>query len=453
MGEWFVSYHPSGVMQKRASLIRPWLYQIEKARAIFSNQPADPRTELIVATSRDGFYKAVEGWTHFAFDIETPRNNTDTITTMSVSNGRRAVIVDLFQTPARLSWFQELFNREGKRIVQNGAFDIPILFKHGLTYDVSQTLDTMLAAYAIAPDERVSLTAIAAIYLDTYAWKYESDSNIIAYNGKDSANTYRLGERLAKRLKENGQWDYYLSDMMPLLWEVIIPLNITSIPTDQEEQRRQMAALIQNINEWKRSVETHFQALSNRYNRKIKLPFGEKDISHVKASKLLYDVLGFPLQRDPETGKPSTSKYAFETLSTEKRRCDPIYGCKEDCPGTPALLLQHSKLKSDRTAIGGLGKNPLRTRYVLGGDDKYETLSNKTSIDTEKSSAPTTGRLSSRDPNLQNVPDKPRRIVVPTEGNWLAERDWDQSEFRFNWYFSQDPALLDVINSGYPYRS
>ena len=94
MGEWIASYHPSGVIQNRTKNLHAWLHDMWKMRRILKGTLGDPEPEIIYAESKEHFYKHVEGWTNFSYDLETDKTNRYFVHCLAVSNGDKSVVVD-----------------------------------------------------------------------------------------------------------------------------------------------------------------------------------------------------------------------------------------------------------------------------------------------------------------------------------------------------------------------
>lgn len=435
MGEWIASYHPSGVIQDRTKNLRAWLHDMWKLRRVLRGVPPDPEPTIIYPETRKEFEEAVEGWTHFAYDFETDKRNRYFVHCMSVSNGETSVVIDSL-LGGQLDWAQPLFRRDGLKIVQNGAFDMPIARRHGLDFDWESSFDTMLASAVLSPDEPNALAYIASVYLDYWAWKHESGGNLGRYNAEDSAMTYRIAKLMVEEIKEKDQWDYLMNHLMPVLWELIIPLHETGAYIDDSKRVELLRQLHRKVDAWHSNLDTHFSKLSTQLGRSLSPPIGDKGgTSYPKMVQLLYRDLRLPMQFNPETGNPSTDKEALKKLKPK------------DKTGTIELLLVGSKLGETHSHLTGTAPGldgRVHTRFVLGGDEKHEALQGAKG----NRNAPRTGRLSSRGPNLQNMHWSARYVIRATPGLYLVERDYSQIELRLNARFSNDDGLRKALAAG-----
>lgn len=227
----------------------------------------------------------------------------------------------------------------------------------------------------------------------------------------------------------------YVARRMPLLWKLILPLNQRGVTLDTQllgiikEERRE------KIKTWKRRAETHFKDLDiGTYDSKLKtrLPIGLREgFSWQKMQKLLYEELDLP-EKFTIDGALTTNRTALERL------------VKLDRTGTVEVLLERSELKDVETPLNSLKADPdgrQRTRYVLGGDEKWEE-------DGVGRSSPGSGRLASRDPNLQNLKEWIRCVFIPRHPDrFLVKADYSQIEMRLIAHLSGDPELQKAVKS------
>jgi DNA polymerase I-like protein with 3'-5' exonuclease and polymerase domains len=434
MGEWIATHHPSGVIQDRTKNLRAWLHDMWKLRRILRGQPPDPSPILVLPESPAEFEHAVEGWSDFAFDLETAKDNHRFVHMLGVSNGHTSVVLDSVMG-ADIRWARPLFQRPGYRFVQNGMFDMPILRDHGFEWDWDQAFDTMIAGAVLSPDEPNGLAYLVSVYQDYWAWKYRSGGNMAEYNGEDAALTFRLAQEEIKELKEKDQW-HYLTRLMPVVWEILIPLHETGAYIDEKKRLQLLEELEERMAQWRSRSDEHFAKLSLQLNQPLSAPLGEQGgLSYTKATALLYDLLKLPKQFDPETGNLAVTHEALKKIRPH------------DSTGTVNLLLEKSKLGETHghlTATAPSVDGRIHTRFVLGGDEKHEDLQGAKAA----RNAPRSGRLSSREPNLQNMHWKSRYVIRATPGLYLVERDYSQIELRLNAKFSGDTGLQQALTAG-----
>lgn len=231
--------------------------------------------------------------------------------------------------------------------------------------------------------------------------------------------------------------DPYVELRMPLLWRLIIPLNQRGITVDRVRRKKLQKERLVKAASWENRARRHFKRLG------FDLPIGPKGgLSSQKVQEILYSSLDLPTKFSPKTGKPTAGKDALRDLR------------KHDSSGTVELLLENSRLKDAAVPLKSK-ESPdgrMRTRFVLGGDEKSDQ--NETGR-----SSPASGRLASRqvskDPplgtNLQNWTEWVRCILTAQSGWRLVKVDYSQIELRLTAHFSRDRNLLEAFDQGDAY--
>lgn len=227
----------------------------------------------------------------------------------------------------------------------------------------------------------------------------------------------------------------YVARRMPLLWKLIMPLNRRGVCLDSRLLMEIKAERRDKIKTWKKRAEAHFKELDlGTYDSKLKsrLPIGTKGgLSWQKMQQLLYKDLELPEKLTSE-GAVTTNRKALEGL------------VRLDQTGAVGMLLERSELKDVETPLNSLKAEPdgrQRTRYIMGGDEKWEAKE-------VGSESPGSGRLASRGPNLQNLPDWLRCVFIPRHPDrYLVKADYSQVEMRLTAYLSGDPELQKAVES------
>ena len=217
----------------------------------------------------------------------------------------------------------------------------------------------------------------------------------------------------------------YVERRMRLLARVIMPLNRVGVKLDRDLQRELIADHRARLKSWRKRVDQHF-----RDHDLGEPPLGLKDgFSYKRMCELLYGKLKLDERHHASTAQVTTNRDALKALA------------KYDRTGTVSLLIERSELK---TAEVGIQIKPdadgrVRSRFVLGGDEKSDQ-------NEAGKESPGTGRLASRDPNLQNQHEWVRMLYVPThpEG-WIAKADYNQIEMRLIAHFSGDEVLAEAL--------
>jgi DNA polymerase-1 len=320
---------------------------------------------------------------------------------------------------------QRIFeNHSIKKVGQNIKYDLLVLRRHGIELN-GITFDTMIGSYLLNPNiRRHNLDDMALDRLGYETIQYEEvagsgrnkttldkiePSKIRDYACEDADIALRLYENLHKELKESG--------LDRINTEIEIPL--IGVLADMEQ-----AGVSIDLPYFK-SLSDDFEKRLSDLERFIHDEVGHKfNISSTKElQSVLFEKLRLPRGRKTKTGY-STDQSVLEEL----RGMHPIVDS----------LLDHrkySKLKS--TYVDALPK------LVHPETGRIHTSFNQTIA--------ATGRLSSNEPNLQNIPIREetgrsiRRGFIARPGWELLSLDYSQIELRIMAHYSNDPALLDAF--------
>jgi DNA polymerase I len=326
------------------------------------------------------------------------------------------------------SLVEMLEDPEVAKIGQNLKYDLLVLRRAGITLRAID-FDTMVASYLLDPGRREhGLDALALQHLDHTTITYEevtgkgrsqvSFAEVALercrdYACEDADIALQLAELFAPQIKELQLEDLFRRIEIPLV-EVLADMEWAGIRIDGpffEELRvrlaSQLAVLEQRIHE---AAGTTFNINSNPQLREI-----------------LFDRLGLPVIRKTKTG-PSTDASVLEALAAQGHEL-------------PILLMEYRQLdKLQGTYVTAL------PRQVNPETGRLHTSFNQT--------VASTGRLSSADPNLQNIPIRTelgaeiRRGFIPAEGHLFVAADYSQIELRILAHYSGDPAFVDAFQRG-----
>jgi DNA polymerase-1 len=236
---------------------------------------------------------------------------------------------------------------------------------------------------------------------------------VAEYAVEDAEVAWELAERIGRELREQGLWDLYWKLERPLI-EVLAEMQANGIRVDAEQLREQGRDVEQRLNVIKRDI----YALAKR----------EFNIDSPKQlQQILFVELGLPVVKKTKTGA-STDQDVLEQLALQH----PL----------PSLLLTHRVL----TKLKGTYLDAL-PEMINPETGKIHTSFNQV--------VAATGRLSSSEPNLQNIPvrtEEGRRVrqaFVPSQPDWrLLCADYSQIELRMLAHFSGDDALRAAFALG-----
>jgi len=320
-----------------------------------------------------------------------------------------------------------LENPDLKKIGQNIKYDWLVLNRHGISLK-GVCFDTMVASYLINPSKRAhNLDQIALDFLNHKTISYEEVTGkgknairfdqvpldkALPYACEDADITLMAADVLKPRLKKIG--------VMELFEKVELPL----IPVLMRMEQKGIFVDIQRLQALSKSFGFQLQQLE----QEIYSFAGEKfNInSSQQLGQILFEKLNLPVQKKTKkrTGY-STDVSVLTTLSTTHE--------------LPAHILRHRTLSK------------LKTTYADALIDLVhpETGRIHTSYNQTVTS---TGRLSSSDPNLQNIPIRTeegreiRSAFIPQKGWLLMAADYSQIELRILAHYSDDEILIDAFH-------
>lgn len=317
------------------------------------------------------------------------------------------------------------FNPEVVVIMHNGKFDYEVLISNGLKENPTCTIyDTMVAAWLLHPDrssfslEKLteSKLFLQTISFDSIVPKGKNFTDVpletaVKYGSEDADFTWQLWQIFEKELKENNLFSLFTDLEMPIL-PILAQMEKQGIHLEKGELAEYSKDLTSQIEKLKSEI---YQLVGHEFN--------------IASPKQLQEVLF--KERGLSTGKKTKQGYSTDTAVLEELADqDPV----------PAKILEFRKLSK------------LLSTYV----DALPTLADKNGRihTTFIQTGTATGRLSSRDPNLQNIPvrdengRKIRKAFDAGNGNLLISADYSQIELVVLAHLSKDKNLCQAFLTG-----
>ncbi|BBF04816.1 TPA: DNA polymerase I [Haemophilus influenzae] len=321
-----------------------------------------------------------------------------------------------------------LENPDIHKIGQNIKFDESIFARHGIELQGVE-FDTMLLSYTLNSTGRHNMDDLAKRYLSHETIAFESIAGkgksqltfnqipleqATEYAAEDADVTMKLQQALWLKLQEEPTLvELYKTMELPLL-HVLSRMERTGVLIDSN-------ALFMQSNE----IATRLTALEEQAYELAGQPFNLASTKQLQ--EILFDKLGLPILQKTPKGAPSTNEEVLEELAYSHE--------------LPKILVEHR----------GLSK--LKSTYT----DKLPQMVNSQTgrVHTSYHQAVTaTGRLSSSDPNLQNIPirnEEGRRIrqaFIAREGYSIVAADYSQIELRIMAHLSGDQGLINAFSQG-----
>ncbi|MBE6307461.1 MAG: DNA polymerase I [Bacteroidales bacterium] len=347
---------------------------------------------------------------HEAYYVPVPANRTDA-----------EAVVEIFRSA--------LENDRIEKIGQNIKYDYIIMRNYGVTL-CGKMFDTMIAHYLLQPEQRHNMDYLAEVYLQyrtitideligskskgQISMRQVPIPDVCEYAAEDADVTWQLQEVLRKELEQEEMTMLFDEIEMPLV-RVLAEMEIAGVQVDTEAIKSSAQSLEDRINALEAEI---FDLAGMTFNIASPRQVGEVLFEHLKIDSKA---------RKTKTGQYSTSEEVLEHL----RPNHPIVGKILDMRGLRKLLNTYVNALPDLI-------NP-RT-------GKIHTSFNQT--------VTATGRLSSSNPNLQNIPIRDtegreiRRAFIASPGCKFFSADYSQIELRIMAHMSGDSNMIEAFNSG-----
>ena len=374
----------------------------------------------------------------FVFDTETTNIDVYSADLVGLSFSIKAHEAWYLPMPAdreecqrKLELLRPLFEEENiLKIGQNLKYDISMLAQYGITVK-GKMFDTMLAHYLLEPEQRHNMDYLAEVYLNYITIPIEDLIGkgrqqktmrevpvelIKEYAAEDADITLQLYEKLLPLLKENGVEKLFYEIEMPLV-PVLSRMEANGVKIDTQNLKQ----ISEEFGEEIHKIEEEIYALAGT-------PF------NIASPKQLGEILFERLKIDEKAKKTKTGQYATGEEVLQK--------LSHKHPIIQKILDYRSFTKLKSTYLDAL------PALVNPKDGLIHTSYNQ--------AVTATGRLSSNNPNLQNIPVRTaqgreiRRAFVPRNEQYtLLAADYSQIELRIIAHLSQDPAMVADFNLGH----
>lgn len=313
------------------------------------------------------------------------------------------------------------------KVAHNFKFDEKVLSKYGINIQ-GQIHDTMIMAYVLKSSGKHDMDSLSKEHLDISPVPYSEIAGtgrkqqtldqieiekVARYAAEDADITFRLFNHFDNLLKkEKVLYELYSEVEMPLTL-ILNNMEKIGVKIDADKLMEQSANLEESINEIQNKC---YELAEQEFNLSSPLQLRE----------ILFEKMEIPAIKKTAKGQASTSEEVLVQLAEEYE--------------IAALIMKYrhlSKLKNTYT-----DKLP----KMLDSNSRAHTSYNQTGT--------VTGRLSSSDPNLQNIPIKSpegrkiRQAFVAEEGCCVVAADYSQIELRIMAHLSKDENLLKAFNEG-----
>ena len=313
------------------------------------------------------------------------------------------------------------------KVAHNYKFDYMILSRAGLDI-AGPAFDTMIAGYLIDADQKLKMDELAKKYLN-----YEPiaitdligegrnqktmdelpPSEIKVYACEDADITLRLYEILKEALEQDNLTDIAQTLEFPLM-EVLAKMEMNGILVDEEILKEISASLRDDILSLEEKI---YEKAGTEFNINSPQQLGE----------VLFEKMGLPPGKKTKTGQYSTAESVLKKLASDYEM--------------PELILEYRALSK------------LKSTYVDALPKLINEETGRIHTDFNQSVA-ATGRLTSSNPNLQNIPIRTergreiRKAFVADDGYQLLSADYSQVELRVIASMAEDENMIEAFRNG-----
>lgn len=321
-------------------------------------------------------------------------------------------------------------NEKILKVGQNMKYDYEVLMKYGVEIK-GKMFDTMIAHYVIQPELHHNMDYLAEIYLNYQTIHIEEligpkgkgqknmrdldPKDVYEYAAEDADVTLKLKNKLEGELKKYGAEDLFYNIEMPLM-PVLAEMEMNGVRIDTDSLAETSNVLTKRMDEVEREI---YQLAGEQFNIASPKQVGE----------ILFDKLKIVEKaKKTKTGQYVTNEEVLQSLKSKHKIVEAI--------------LEHRGLKKLLgTYIDALPKliNP-HTGHIHTSFNQATTA---------------TGRLSSSDPNLQNIPVRGeegkeiRKAFIPEPGCQFFSADYSQIELRVMAHLSGDENMIEAFREGH----
>jgi DNA polymerase-1 len=302
-----------------------------------------------------------------------------------------------------------------KLVGHNGKFDARWLASAGIFVDVK--FDTMLGAHLLDENNAKGLKPLAQLHLGANDYDIGDEvkgaqgvalKRLSLYNGKDCDYTFRLREMFKPRLAEDIRVARLFTKLIMPASNALTKIERGGIWVDDDRLRERTERAEEVLGKLRKYMDRSSGGIN--YN------------SPQQVAAWLFGDLGLPVIEETDKGSPSTREGVLFALESQSEYVKALLKYRKWHKWLTTYLLPWGERRDERSRI--------HTSYLLHGT--------------------VTGRLSSRGPNLQQVPRDPfiRSILGASPGWIFVEADYSQIELRIAAMLAHERTMLRVLNSG-----
>lgn len=405
---------------------------LNKFEIITSSPEITKDNEYIYINSREKaeeFFYNLNPWEEVSYKIISENNNIIGLAiTTEDNNGVFISAIEGMNEKTLVEISKRFFEGENNKITHDAKKDIVILNKYNIKIN-NLCFDTIIAGYILSSNDKTyDYNDIALEFLNE---NYESEEEILGkgkskislldiekeklmnYSCRQSYISYKAKNVMAEKIEKNGQNELYYNIELPLIY-VLAEMELNGIKIDSDKLKEYGIELKTKIDEITKEI---YNMAGEEFNIN----------SSKQMSNILFEKLGLSGGKKTKTGW-STSADVLEKLKNEHEIINKIINYRT-----------YAKLNST---------------YVEGLLNVIDKKTNKI-YSTFNQTITSTGRISSTEPNLQNIPIKIelghrlRKVFIPSdEQHIFIDGDYSQIELRVLAHMADDKTLINAFIQG-----
>ncbi|MGB0721757.1 MAG: DNA polymerase I [Gammaproteobacteria bacterium] len=318
---------------------------------------------------------------------------------------------------------------ERPKVMQNLKYDTEVLANHGIALR-GVAFDTMLESYVVNSSAgRHDMDSLAQRLLNHETIHYEDiagkGAKQLSFNEipLDTAGPYAAEDADITLRLHQAQWPDLSAE--PALYGLFTDIEMPLAPVLARMERTGVRINPDMLRDQSSAMAKRMVEVEQRAHEVVGQPFNLG--SPKQLQKILFEDMGLPVVKKTPKGQPSTAEDVLEKLAEEYE--------------LPRLILEQR----------GLAK--LRSTYLDKLPELIDPFTGRIHTSYHQAVA-ATGRLSSTDPNLQNIPVRTedgrriRQAFIPEDGFVMVAADYSQIELRIMAHLSGDQSLLDAFAAG-----
>ena len=457
----FICMHPSGVLRQEFYKSK-FEFSIQQFSNIVQDRTSTIKTDYQLVTSPKLFRKAIadiKAADVVAWDIENsggfnPYHKGSILCIGFATRPGKAWVFPLYHPQMRvkgagkvLDTLKEILEaKKPKKVAQNGQYERKWMLHIGINPRLD--FDTKIAAYLLDENGPTGLKPLAKALCQAPDWDEGIDWETIPplkklwpYNATDADYTLRLYYLQRKKINALPELARLMKFLMLPAADILAEVEYRGMAIDRERLNKRSIICQQKIWEVEKKLRAFIPPrIKITQNRKGKDCVNDKDFGTMpinwNSTKFLgwflYKLLGLPLTEITETGRPGTREAVLMQIKGKHSAVATILEYREWVGRQTKFINSWTNLAIDHGKKKGL---------------RLHTTYNLTKMDT--GGGTDTGRLSSKEPNMQQVPRESfiRAIVTATPGWRFGEADLSQVELRIaGWLADEDNMKKKFID-------